>query len=81
MIEKGRGAVSNAASRFSQLARSAEHDGWDIDEDPAPPIETTLIAEKAKTILSQNDSPDIPFDYSFNVYRGCEHGCIFTYVL
>jgi len=78
-VQKGRGAASNAASRFSQLARSAEHDGWDIDEDPALAIETTLIAEKAKTILSKNDSPDIPFDYSLNVYRGCEHGCIYCY--
>lgn len=78
-VQKGRGAASNTASRFSQLARSAEHDGWDIDEDPAPAIETTLIAEKAKTILSKNDSPDIPFDHSLNVYRGCEHGCIYCY--
>lgn len=78
-VQKGRGAASNSASRFSQLARTAEHDGWDIDEDPSPAIETTLIAEKAKTILSKNDSPDIPFEYSLNVYRGCEHGCIYCY--
>ena len=78
-VQKGRGAVSNTASRFSHLARMVEHDGWDIDEEPAPAIETTLIAEKAKTILSKNDSPDIPFEYSLNVYRGCEHGCIYCY--
>ena len=77
--QKGRGAVSNTASRYSLLARSAEHDGWDLEEDPPPAIETTLIAERAKTILSKNDSPDIPFEYSLNVYRGCEHGCIYCY--
>jgi len=76
---KGRGATSNAASRFSALATVAEHDGWQIEEDSLPPVETTLIAERAKTILSKNDSPDIPFDYSINVYRGCEHGCIYCY--
>ena len=76
---KGRGATSNTANRFSALASVPEHDGWDIDEDPPPALETMLIAEKAKTILSKNDSPDIPFDYSLNVYRGCEHGCIYCY--
>ena len=43
------------------------------------PTETTLIAEQAKTIISRNDSPDIPFEYSINPYRGCEHGCIYCY--
>ncbi len=76
---KGRGAVSNADSRFNRLAHSVEHDGWDIDEDPPPALETTLIAERAKTILSKNDSPDVPFEYSINPYRGCEHGCIYCF--
>lgn len=76
---KGRGAISNAASRFSQYAAQASHDGWDIEEDPLPPVQTTLIAEHAKTILSRNDSPDIPFEYSLNCYRGCQHGCIYCY--
>ncbi len=79
MIQRGRGAGSNADSRFNAHTHQAEHDGWDIDADPPPAIETTLIAEKAKTILSRNDSPDIPFDLSLNVYRGCEHGCIYCY--
>lgn len=78
-VIKGRGAASNAESRFIALSRHAEHDGWDLDEDPPPAVETTLIAERAKSILSRNDSPDIPFEYSVNVYRGCEHGCIYCY--
>ena len=78
-VQKGRGAVSNGASRFSLLVRTAEHDGWDLEEDPLPAVQTTLIPERAKTILSRNDSPDIPFEYSLNVYRGCEHGCIYCY--
>jgi DNA repair photolyase len=35
--------------------------------------------ERARTIISRNDSPDIPFDQSINPYRGCEHGCIYCY--
>lgn len=77
--QKGRGAVSNADSRFSAQSHAVFHDDWDIDEEPVPPVETTLIAERSKTILSRNDSPDIPFEVSINPYKGCEHGCIYCY--
>lgn len=76
---KGRGAVSNADSRFSAQTHAVFHDDWDIDEEPAAPLETTLIPERTKTILSRNDSPDIPFDVSINPYKGCEHGCIYCF--
>lgn len=35
--------------------------------------------EQAKTILSENDSPDLPFRYSINPYRGCQHACAYCY--
>src|SRR5205085_11756955 len=31
------------------------------------------------SILAKNDSPDLGFTYSINVYRGCEHGCAYCY--
>jgi DNA repair photolyase len=40
---------------------------------------TTVTEEIAKSIISQNDSPDIPFRYSVNPYRGCEHGCVYCF--
>ena len=46
-------------------------------EAPRPP--TTVSVEKARSIISRNTSPDIPFDQSVNAYRGCEHGCIYCY--
>jgi DNA repair photolyase len=76
---KGRGAVSNADSRYSAHSHAAFHDDWDIEEEAPPPLETQLIPERSKTILSRNDSPDIPFEYSINPYKGCEHGCIYCY--
>ena len=76
---KGRGAVSNTDSRFSAQSHAVFHDDWDIDEEPAPPVATTLIAERTRTILSRNDSPDIPFEVSINPYKGCEHGCIYCF--
>jgi DNA repair photolyase len=75
----GRGAVSNASGRFERQVAEAFDDGWgELDEKPAP-LRTVLTAEKARVILTRNDSPDIGFDRSINPYRGCEHGCIYCY--
>jgi DNA repair photolyase len=42
-------------------------------------IRTTVSREHARSIISRNQSPDIPFDRSVNPYRGCEHGCVYCY--
>jgi len=55
----------------------AEDDGW-YQEVPETQ-NTEVIIEKAKSIISRNTSPDLPFDRSVNPYRGCEHGCIYCY--
>ncbi|WP_439610569.1 PA0069 family radical SAM protein [Reyranella sp.] len=74
----GRGALSNATSRFDDEKRIRTTDGWDI-EDELPPLRTTLTKDATRTILARNTSPDIPFDRSINPYRGCEHGCIYCF--
>ena len=76
---KGRGAVSNPEGRFESLRREAFDDGWSSPEEQLPPLETTVTADPARTIISRNDSPDIPFSQSINPYKGCEHGCIYCY--
>ncbi|HEX6885285.1 MAG TPA: PA0069 family radical SAM protein [Planctomycetota bacterium] len=35
--------------------------------------------EQARSALAQNDSPDIPFRWSVNPYRGCQHACAYCY--
>ena len=76
---KGRGSASNLEGRFESLRVEAEDDGWfQQEDDPARPA-TTVHIENARSIISRNQSPDIPFDQSINPYRGCEHGCIYCY--
>jgi DNA repair photolyase len=76
---RGRGAESNATGRFEQLQREAFDDGWNEGDETPTTLRTTVTAEKARVIISRNDSPDVGFDRSINPYRGCEHGCIYCY--
>jgi DNA repair photolyase len=50
---------------------------WDPANDPAPA--TQFLRDHSQSIISYNDSPDIPFTASLNPYRGCEHGCAYCY--
>jgi DNA repair photolyase len=75
----GRGAASNASGRYERSTREAFDDGWTGEDAEPRPLRTELTAEKARVILTRNDSPDIGFDRSINPYRGCEHGCIYCY--
>ena len=89
---KGRGAVSNLQGRYEVDTREpiddgwshddSSHDGWshdDATETTPARLQTHVTPEHAKTILSRNPSPDIPFNVSLNPYRGCEHGCVYCF--
>ena len=76
---RGRASRSNDSSRFDAFTRGSFDDGWTEEDGEPAQLETTLTAEKARVIISRNDSPDIGFDRSINPYRGCEHGCIYCY--
>ena len=79
VARKGRGAVSNLQGRYEVNGRERFDDGWEHDLDDAGAVRTVVTDEVAKTILSRNTSPDIPFSVSLNPYRGCEHGCIYCF--
>jgi DNA repair photolyase len=74
---KGRGAPSNLEGRFEVWARESADDGWPQDVEAPPPLKTQVTIERAKSIISRNASPDLPFEQSINPYRGCEHGCVY----
>lgn len=78
-----RGTGCNPHNRYQPLVTDrSEDDGWYQDpEDELNPdsLATQVVFEQSKTIISTNQSPDIPFDQSINPYRGCEHGCVYCF--
>src|SRR6266851_10259184 len=74
-----RGARSFVQGRFETVAREPFDDGWTPEERDAAELQTSVTEERARSIISRNDSPDIGFAQSINPYRGCEHGCIYCY--
>ncbi|MEE9218733.1 MAG: PA0069 family radical SAM protein [Acidobacteriota bacterium] len=79
-LHRGRGALSNPAGRFEPCRVVPEETcgiGSLLEEEPPP--RTIVTAEKSRTIISRNDSPDVPFDQSINPYKGCEHGCVYCF--
>lgn len=76
-VIKGRGAHYNPANRFEPLHIELDADA--VESNFPERHETQYFIDTSRTILAKNDSPDIPFTYSINPYRGCEHGCIYCY--
>ncbi len=80
-IYKGRGTALDPQSRYAKLGREAVDDGWARAEDDeiVPSPQTVVVDRPAKSIITRNESPDLPFSQSINPYLGCEHGCVYCY--
>ncbi len=79
---KGRGSTGHLPGRFAVTTAQAEDDGWherDREDEIASSPATRVTEERARSIISRNQSPDIPFQQSLNPYRGCEHGCSYCF--
>jgi DNA repair photolyase len=85
---KGRGSASYVAGRFEKRVARSEDDGWgstwDLSDaagaaDPPPHPDTRVTEERARSVISRNQSPDVGFSQSVNPYRGCEHGCVYCF--
>ncbi len=75
---KGRGACSNPANRYATYRVEAFDDGWGSHE-ALEPLHRELVRDTSRSVITRNDSPDVPFHQSINPYRGCEHGCIYCF--
>lgn len=79
---KGRGSTGYLPGRFAVTAPETVDDGWheaDTEGDIASAPRTELREEMARSVITHNQSPDIPFEQSLNPYRGCEHGCSYCF--
>jgi DNA repair photolyase len=79
MATKGRGAGSNETGRFESTQIEMDPAEEPVEGEEPRSLRTTFLKDSARSILTHNKSPDIPFDTSVNPYRGCEHGCIYCY--
>ena len=68
--------VSNPPNPWRQAAPGGFEVDW-LGEPPEAALE--VFEEDAKSILVRNDSPDVPFTWSVNPYRGCQHACAYCY--
>ncbi|MFM7734882.1 MAG: PA0069 family radical SAM protein [Alphaproteobacteria bacterium] len=81
----GRGTPLDPANRWERLHLDLDDPDLDpgsdeaFDESEARPEPTILYRDATRSVLVSNDSPDVPFRWSVNPYRGCEHGCIYCY--
>jgi DNA repair photolyase len=84
-VLRGRGTTAQPANRFAKERAEAVDDGWDIphyydaDGEATVQIATTVTDERARSIISRNESPDVGFSQSINPVRGCEHSCVYCF--
>jgi len=75
----GRGTALNPPNRYEtlQVELDGDPDAYEERTPGSPP--TVFYRDASRTVLAENDSPDLGFRFSLNPYRGCEHGCVYCY--
>jgi DNA repair photolyase len=75
---KGRGALSNPPVRFESTSVEKTDDGWQ-EEELTTSLPEIVLPDRAKSVITTNNSPDVGFEQSINPYRGCSHGCVYCF--
>ena len=76
---KGRGALSNPHVRFESTSVEKTDDGWHQQDEVPTALPEVVLPDRAKSVITTNDSPDVGFEQSINPYRGCSHGCVYCF--
>lgn len=81
--KNGRGAVSAPEGRFERYTSVTTDDGWMgtllQEEEWEQKLKTNLHIDTSRTVINYITSPDVGQMRSINIYRGCEHGCIYCF--
>ncbi len=76
------GSHIDPRNRFQQTHTERDWEQLEWDQEYRRQVErreTQYLSDASQSIISENRSPDIPFRYSLNPYRGCVHGCSYCY--
>jgi DNA repair photolyase len=76
------GSQIDPPNRFERVRSERDFEQLEWDAEYLHGLENRrveYIADRSRTIVAENRSPDIPFNYSVNPYRGCAHGCSYCY--
>src|SRR6478735_5713278 len=79
---RGRGAQVDPPNRFGGTYHEIDLAELEGDADALEALRTRptqYLPDRSRTIVAENDSPDVGFRYSINPYRGCAHGCSYCY--
>src|SRR5258708_29057686 len=79
---KGRGSQLNPPNRFGGPVHVLDLEDVEQDEEYLDRLRnhsTEYLPDRSRSIVTENDSPDVSFRYSINPYRGCSHGCSYCY--
>src|SRR5437870_8513649 len=73
----GPGPTTNPPNRYEPVHVELDPDvDVDVERDTRE-TPTLFYRDASRTVLAENDSPDVGFRFSLNPYRGCEHGCAY----
>lgn len=78
----GRGTGLNHSGRFEAIEIEVDASQLEFDEEwqtASQRPRTQYFEDASRTVISENSSPDVPFRFSLNPYRGCLHGCSYCY--
>ncbi len=79
---RGRGSPIEPPNRFGGTYHEID---LSLVEDDAEYLDsltrraTEYLPDRSRSIVAENQSPDVGFRYSINPYRGCMHGCSYCY--
>lgn len=76
---RGRGASSNTTNRYDTLKYEPTEEDFDNYCEEKSVLRTEVFKDSSRTIISENNSPDLGMRFTVNAYRGCEHGCAYCY--